>query len=161
MIFASRLPIYFLGFYFGECSYQKSEIKVYHLVVLMVLMVLGVAFLYYNYHHFGSKMWALGLYWYPYVLMTPGICVLGSVVFELIDSKFKKIEQVLHILGSYTLEFYLFHELTIRSVDYLIYWNWDPQGIVRNVFTFALTILIAISYQYLVKKCLRWFKLVQ
>lgn len=160
MIFASRLPVYFVGFHFGKMSYDKKKISIAQFVILMILLMVGLYFLYYNYHHFGSKMWSHGLYWYPFVMMTGGICVLSASVFELLE-KIKPIQVLTNgfaKLGTITLEFYLFHEMIIKFVDAYVTWLWDTNNIMKNVLSFVLTIIAATLYHFLIHRIISGIK---
>lgn len=154
MIFASRFPIYFLGFSFGEWSYNDKKIEKQHVLFIIGIMILGAYSLYYNYHHFGSLMWSYGLYWYPFLLITPGLCLIFASFFEYFNSNrlLHIINPLLDKLGLYTLEFYLFHEIIIRYVDPKIYIHWDYYGYAKNFISFLITIAISILYQMLIKK---------
>lgn len=154
MIFASRLPVYFLGFHFGKMSYENRKISIAEFFVLMILLMAGLYFLYYNYHHFGSLMWSHGLYWYPFILMTGGICVLCAAVFECLDkiTWVQPLTKAFGKLGAITLEFYLFHEMIIKAVDGNIVWLWDANNIMKNMLSFVLTLCAAAFYHLLVSR---------
>ncbi|MBR5291000.1 MAG: acyltransferase family protein, partial [Erysipelotrichaceae bacterium] len=152
MIFASRLPIYFLGFYFGDFSLKKKKITPLCWQLSISSVVAGAFLLYWCYPHYDVLMWGLGFYWYPFVLITPGLCLLLAGFFELLETKLKCKGKLFSWLGTLTMEVYLFHELIVKQVDYFIYYTWDPHGYFRNIMSFLIAFGIAVMYHYVINK---------
>jgi peptidoglycan/LPS O-acetylase OafA/YrhL len=60
---------------------------------------------------FSNYLWNYGLYWYPFFFITPGLCVLMSVVFRLMDrcAWGRRLVGLIGCCGKYTFEIYLVH----------------------------------------------------
>lgn len=156
MLFASRLPVFFTGIYFGKLSLQRKKLCRFYWFLAAAITVLGTGLLYYFYHYYGDFMWSLGLYWYPFLLISPGLCILLSGIFELLETKWKmySVGKFFSWVGKFTMEVYLFHELIIKQVDWFIYYSWDPRGYFRNLISFLIAFVIAWVYHHLIQWCL-------
>ena len=153
MVFGSRIPVFFLGFVYGELSSNKKSIKLIDIVIHLLCLSIGLFVLYFNYHHFSSLMWSHGLYWYPFILIAPGMSFILSLFFDVFSSNLliKNLSIVLNKLGQITMEFYLFHELLIKMLDSTIRVPHDINRIFRNIIIFTITLLIAFVYHYTIK----------
>lgn len=115
ILFTARIPIFFIGIYFGMMSfYEKYEAKSNALkkYICIVLFVIGVVVLYYSIHRY--NYWVLrngGLFYYPFILITPGLCILLGDVFSLIPAFLNKI---FIFIGNLSLEIYLLHEILFK-----------------------------------------------
>jgi len=156
MLFASRLPVYFAGMYFGELSLHKVRIQRRHWGMFLTCAAAGVVLLYVCYHRYGDFMWWWGLYWYPFLLIAPSLSMLIAGCFELLETKWKMVSvgKLFSWVGKFTMEVYLFHELIIKQVDWFIYYSWDPRGYFRNLISFLITFVIAWGYHHLIQWCL-------
>lgn len=110
---ASRVPIFLLGMLWGhgacqkECDIRKKGIR----EILIMGMVLGFAVLFMCIYRYPETLWAYGTWWYPYLLITPGLCYILSLVFEL--GEWIKLGKVVLLplkwIGKASFEIYLVH----------------------------------------------------
>lgn len=108
LVAVSRFPIFILGMYLarmedtgkapGEPLYYGS-------------MVLGVGALYYFLRRIPDYLWDYGLWWYPFILITPGLvamlCRLDARLESFLPGRW--FLAVLRKLGAASLEIYLIH----------------------------------------------------
>lgn len=104
-----RCAIYFLGIYFAY-AYEKN-INIYE-NVWIVMFFAGWALMYYMYHNLGTFQHV-----YPLFLITPGLCIMLSKLFDTISIFNKPLE----FLSEYTYQFYLIQSILV----YLVYNNYD------------------------------------
>ena len=112
IIMITRLPLFFIGMYFGKLSISKDYILSKKSIIMYILIsIIGVATLMFFYTHYSKYMWSYGLYWYPFILITPGLCIIISIIFSYIDSKKigKYINKFFNVIGNNTFEAYLTH----------------------------------------------------
>ena len=78
-----------------------------------VALVMGVGCLLYFYSNYAALLWSHGLYWYPFILITPGLCCLFSLFMEVMSKNVvgKWLEKILNVLGKYSFEIFLVHAL--------------------------------------------------
>ena len=88
IMLVTRLPIFTVGMLCGKLitldyTLSKREVALVMLGFALGLIACAISFI------FGSKyLWTCGLYWYPFILITPGMClVLAEVMRWLSQSK--------------------------------------------------------------------------
>ena len=112
VIAVTRFPIFFIGMSAAKLAKDKNPyISIKQIIGISVVMLLGVVLLLYCYKYQAAYLWSYGLYWYPFILIVPGMCLLISCAMELI-SKFsigKWVEKPLSLVGRYSFEIYLVH----------------------------------------------------
>ena len=84
-------------------------------------VIMGSGLLLFFYEHYKSNLWTHGLYWYPFILLAPGLCMLISVLMELINRWRigKWITSILSLIGKHSFEVYLVH---IPIFELFKYW---------------------------------------
>ena len=149
LIFYSRIPVFVTGFYFAYLA--KGEVKISTLMkmVLAVTCLAGFVLLYFCYHRYGGYMWSYGLYWYPFILITPGMLVYLSIFLELVSGI--SLFGLLGKLGRYSMEFYLFNEMVIGFIDDFRL-PYDDYAIGRNILAMAITLVIAVLYKIMIDR---------
>ncbi len=113
MIMMTRVPIFFMGMCLARLVKENISIGKKEIIALTILMILGFVSLWYFTTYCFNILWTHGLYWYPFILIIPGMCMLISIAMEKIVT-FKigpYVEKVLAILGSYSFEIFLVHAL--------------------------------------------------
>lgn len=111
IIIVTRLPVFCLGMFFAKAAQKEKRAtgKFHALIAAAFLIGLAMLVIFYKYH--GIMLWAKGLSWYPFILMTPGICVLISYVAAAFE-KVKLLSRLtgfLELAGKYSFEIYLIH----------------------------------------------------
>lgn len=113
IISITRLPIYTIGMLF-----KKHEDKVLYIkskLLLVITFLAGSAILFIAYRCFRQLLWNYGLHWYPFILITPGLCMIISFVISAIENKhwtsvlFRPILSFLSLVGKSSFETYLIH----------------------------------------------------
>lgn len=109
MMCISRLPIFILGMFFAMDLPWK--IKPLPLSILYGLLMLGgIAVEVYAQSNLKELLITYGLYWYPFVLATPGLCLCWCVLTEgLKRSFFSFLTLPFKVLGECSFEIYLVH----------------------------------------------------
>lgn len=95
-----RVAVFALGFWFAYKNDHGdlSRIKCW---LIVLIGIFGWFVMYYCYHHFGNGR----TYVMPFILITPGMCLLISYVLD----KIKVLNKPLALIAPYTYQFYLIH----------------------------------------------------
>ncbi len=124
IITIARLPIFYIGMIFAKRCTQKVELSFTKVLAYAFAVVVGIMLLYafFNDPELKTMRWTHGLYWYPFILIAPGLCVVLSCIMMLIDkSKATSwIVAMFSAIGKYSFEVYLVHLLIYDSVSYLV-----------------------------------------
>ena len=142
IVTVTRIPIFFLGMYAGKLAKQDFYISKKCLGILMAVAMAGFGLYVYWQGIHQEDMWYKGYHWYPFILITPGLCVAISWLFELLKKKAGEgLQKVISIPGKFSFEIYLLH---IWFFDILEY-NLIENGIIQNspvVWLIAIVALI-------------------
>lgn len=105
IVIVSRLPLFYLGMVFAGRGTRKKQMSYKILGVLVLLAVLGFGILLYCMKNLTLHLWGYGLFWYPFLLITPGLCCLLSLAACCV----KPLAWILALIGRYSFEIYLLH----------------------------------------------------
>lgn len=111
IIAMSRLSIYYLGMIFGAICVRNTHLPRALVVGSLICIVLSGGALLYTRRMYAHHLWTHGLYWYPFILFTPGACILISAVMEFLE-RFpvsRYLHRILTWFGQYSFELYLVH----------------------------------------------------
>ena len=129
----TRLPLFFIGMYVGKLAWNDVRISKLWLLWLWILMEVGVRLCFYWMGVHPDTMWLRGYYWYPFILITPGLCALISCFMEVMKKVLGKAgeyaEKVLELPGKFSFELYLLHIWLFDVINN----NWIPAGKVQDV----------------------------
>lgn len=123
IITISRIPIYFIGMYFAKIFKERESISKSSIAVMLILTSIGYMMFVNFYSLFQDKMWNYALWWYPFILITPGLCIGISIISSYID-KYKigeKVYQLFYIIGNNTFEIYLVHILLFKICNEVLF----------------------------------------
>lgn len=122
IITASRLPVFYTGMLFAEICQQSKRISGRHVFGAMLSFVVGMLSLALFFAWFPQYRWSHGIYWYPFILITPPLCMAISYVLIRVEKfKFAKpIVSFLSLCGDYSFELYLVHILLLTLIPCLI-----------------------------------------
>lgn len=111
IITVTRLPIFYLGIFFGQQCYRGQSLSCKQILLLLLATLLGFLSLAFCYRRYLDYLWPYGLHWYPFLLITPGLCVLISLFLDSVSrfSVGRFLNRVLSLIGSYSFELYLIH----------------------------------------------------
>lgn len=147
MLFSTRLPLFYIGILFAKVAQEKHSIKIPAIFFWMLMALAGVALLLFcnTYAHSSLTNW--GLWWYPFILIIPGLCLSISLLCL-------KLERILHWptagfakIGNCSFELYLIH-LTFYSV--IFYLKENAIYLPNNTFWFFVILaccVLAIFFQ--------------
>lgn len=146
----SRLPIFFIGMVVAGESERTIGIKT--ILPTILLSIVGFVAISLLFAYYKGDMWNNGLFWYPFILITPGLCLALSLLGTLLDrSKFGKgVLKVFDTIGSYTLEWYLVHVLIFEIYRYMVEQGFMENNKVWFVVT-IISIVVTIPLIFLVK----------
>lgn len=111
IITVTRLPIFYAGMVFGRMCKEDRELSLPALVGCVAASALGFWLMKFCTDHFESILWSYGLHWYPFLLITPGVCIVLSLAGLALEKvRYSKIlTKPLAAIGAYSFELYLLH----------------------------------------------------
>ncbi len=124
IITMARIPIFYIGMLFAKSCINGTTVTGRITLLYAGCSILGIALLVLFQTLFHNYMWSHGLYWYPFILITPGLCIAISLLMHLLDrNKCGRIVVLcLDKIGQYSFEIYLVHILVfniVKSLDWL------------------------------------------
>jgi peptidoglycan/LPS O-acetylase OafA/YrhL len=142
-----RIPIYVIGMLFAK----NDDYNVRKLAGLWIGgFVLGNIALFCSIVYATEHLWDYGLYWYPFILITPFLCWIMSEVSALFDkSVLKVIPKFFSLLGGISFELFMIHWLAFEMFRDTINSSANP-----NLFWVAIylaSILCAFGFSFIVK----------
>ena len=145
LIFAARLPIFLLGMYFGKAYCEGKTMPRALAATLYAAMGAGLLLLAVLwYYRPEATLWYFGLWWYPFCIITPGLCLLLSTVADAIArTRAKWLVTGVSRIGACSYEIYLMHFIELQLLDWLL-----P----ANLFTRLTLILASVVTGILYKK---------
>jgi len=105
-------------------------------------MLTGGVWLYISFTYYSGYLGLLGLYWFPFVLITPGLCMLEAKVFSIIDKNIfgKKVIPLVEKIGAASFEIYLVHIAMFSLVVNVYFLNtamlwklWIPLAVIGGI----------------------------
>lgn len=167
LITITRLPIFFIGMLCGKFTQTHSQISRKTIYYTMSVTFLGACLLLIANRCLEPYLRTHGLYWYPFILIAPGICLTLSFLLHLLRNNTfgRLLGSVLSKLGTYSFDIYLVHLLVFELVDHLT----DTLGLFTDtlpVWLLALPVIAAgcIGLHYIVallqKLCVRRHKFI-
>lgn len=144
MLFIARIPVFILGIVFGRIVKKKLHISLLPYIFIM-LVAIAMLFLVKNQNvitiHLGS-----GILQILFLFITPGLCLLLSVVLDHLSSK---VNNVLAFIGSMSLELYIIHLHIFEAMPF--YYG-------KNLpFYLVILILLIFLASYILSKVCRMF----
>ena len=145
----SRLPIFVLGMYISS---ERDKIKINHktIIALSGLLIIGVALLNRCLSFNWDTRWHYGLWWYPFILITPGLALLLALLLEKTSKACKHLQTILRSCGEASLELLIISEfIVIHSVELIEFTM--PHGL----FVFLSIIVsgvLAIAFHYAIER---------
>lgn len=102
-IFFIRIPSFITGCVLGKVVKDKKEFKVWHLLMLIILLIST----YFLFHYKKDIWWTRNLFYIPLAL---SLILTFSLLYKLLRTYLKSITIILEFLGTISLELYLLHE---------------------------------------------------
>lgn len=152
MLFATRLPIFYVGMLFAKCAQQQETIRWRTLAGSLLVSVAGFALLLLCYIRFPFTVIEWGMFWYPFLLITPGLCIALSLLCMLLQRVVRWPISLLATLGSASFEMYMIHLTLFDGITYL-----REQDIYQPNNTFwCAAILLCCVLAVLLHKLIAW-----
>lgn len=157
IIIFTRLPLLFLGMCLGKCIHKNITLTKTHYLIIFFSSVIGLIFLELFIHYHESKLWLYGLWWYPFILITPGLCMFISFICYWCDkNNFGHfLINGFEYIGKHTFEIYLIHILFFEIFRYYAnigrIWNCNRNWILLIIVTLLGSSLLAF-FNTLIKK---------
>ena len=111
LIVMTRLPVLYLGVVYAKYAKRGCELTRKSLLLHAATLVLGLFLVKLTIRMDGRILWDYGLYWYPFILVVPGLCILFSYAISLVEKirVFDWLYKFLCLIGKYSFEIYLVH----------------------------------------------------
>lgn len=143
MISVSRIPIFFIGMYFAKYSKREDvRIEKRHSIMLLSLTLTGFVILRLLIRNCFDAMWSRGYWWYPFILIVPGLCIVISLIVQKLENI--KILGIIRLglewVGKYSFELFLLHIWFFEICQLLI----NRNIIVNNERYWIITIILLI-----------------
>ena len=122
MIIVTRLPIFYAGMLLGDLSKRNVRLKWSHGIFMLAAFVVGIVALLFCYRQLTDYLWSYGLFWLPFLLIVPPLCVGLSVLLSALERKklTRPLLSFLNLVGAYSLELYLMQVLWVVMTPALI-----------------------------------------
>lgn len=151
IIIVTRLPVYFLGMYLAKRSQVSDDkISLKFMLIATVLSIISMAAFIVCYFKLHDELWNYGLWWYPFIITAPTICLYLSFISKQLEKKSvgQKILKALSFIGSYTFELFLVHVFVFKEVSSMIMER-QPNHVIAIWFAALIPVAIgaAILYQ--------------
>lgn len=108
LVAVSRFPIFMVGMYLAKMERGQESPKE---GADYLLMILGFGALYFCLYRLRAWLWDYGLWWYPFLLITPGLVMLLCRIGAWMEKTWigRRIGWLFRHLGEASLEIYLIH----------------------------------------------------
>lgn len=151
IIIVTRLPVYFLGMYLAKRSQVSDDkISLKFMLIATVLSIISMAAFIVCYFKLHDELWNYGLWWYPFIITAPTICLYLSFISKQLEKKSvgQKILKAFSFIGSYTFELFLVHMFVFKEVSSMIMER-QPNHVIAIWFAALIPVVIgaAILYQ--------------
>lgn len=114
----SRIPIFVIGVIAGGYYIRGLKFPQYTTRIIEFVSVIGIIIMIYAVSHYSHEyLWPKMIYWLPFTIIIPGVCIIMSKIIDCIP---EIIGCVLSFLGGISLEIYLTHLLFLKSYINLI-----------------------------------------
>ena len=145
------MPVYFLGMYLAKQSQVSDDkISLKFMLIATVLSIISIAAFIVCYFKLHDELWNYGLWWYPFIITAPTICLYLSFISKQLEKKSvgQKILKAFSFIGSYTFELFLVHMFVFKEVSSMIMER-QPNHVIAIWFAALIPVAIcaAILYQ--------------
>lgn len=132
IITITRLPVFYLGMLFADMCKKNKQIRRREIAGMAIAFILGLVFIFYVLFFARQHLWDYGLYWYPFILITPPLCLAISYLSMVLERAkiTKRIVAFISLCGDYSFELYLVHVLVFAIIKASIghatirHWAW-------------------------------------
>lgn len=148
IIVFSRVPIFVIGMCVGDYFSTHEVVKLQNVFVLGFISIIGVAILIKLLELYPDFSWEYGIYWFPYIIITPGLCFMISLVCSILSLSSvinKCIFIVGKVIGGNTLAIFLADTLG-PFVSAILGYSWDTEEhyVMSKICIIPLSLIIAV-----------------
>ena len=149
LIAFSRLPIFLLGLYFGRALIEQRASSRKLSAALYACMAAGLVALAFFWRKLPElTLWNYGLWWYPFLLITPGLCLLASVVSDALRQSFlRPLITGFERMGEASYEIYLVHFILLQLLDWVF-----PINVWTKLLLIVFSVAIGLLYACLIRR---------
>lgn len=125
LIAVSRLTIFIMGMICGGAISKKVELKGIEEAIIYLGAAIALGFLFFSFSNLEEYLRNYGIYWYPFIFVTPGTVLLLCRAFTKLQ-KLKTGRMMLHLLsllGEVSIEIYLIHLVVYEYILHDTYSN--------------------------------------
>lgn len=151
----ARIPIFFIGTITGYLLKENIKIQVSPKLIALslILFLVSIISLKVSMHYFSNYLWTCSLYFLPFIIITPILCIFITLLLKktpsFITALFSKI-------GTISLELYIVHEFLYSKLIITLSNNYEKRiSIIITIILsfFAALILYYINKLFLQKIC--------
>lgn len=142
----TRIPIFFIGGIVGsELNNSNKNVENTKYNILMpAISTLTLLFTYIMVNKFSwNTLWITGLLWIPFIIITPGLCILLSYIFNKVG---KTICKIFKFIGNLSFEVYLVHIIVLNH-----YRDMFNNNLLGKQISFILFCFLIILISYILK----------
>ena len=146
----ARIPIFFIGSIFGylaneECSFtlRKKDKK-----LSLLCFFIAILFLAYSLKFVQEYLCTFSLYFLPFVVIAPVLCVILAICFE----KFRNVDKLFAWIGTLSLELYMCHSYLYNFFYDIVGYFGVPRAC---LLLFLLSVMLAVILNRINKCCLQ------
>lgn len=143
IVIAARFPVFYMGMAFARLCRDEHTLTAKSILPLAGVSILGFALLAFATAYFPDTLWQMGMHWYPFILITPGLCIALSLSMILMK-RLHLIECILNFFAHYSFELFLVHLFVYEIVKRLIHSGNIPASPVIWILTAAISVAGAV-----------------
>lgn len=140
LIFISRIPIFIIGILFGYNMQINKYITKKQLLIYVGKLIAGSILLVIAFEYFPMDLWKYGLFWYPFILITPALCIFISLLLDKVVEKCQIINKILIFWGKNSLDIYLIHAIIMP----LFYYQWIEKLNIKEYLNYYNIVIIVL-----------------
>lgn len=146
----ARIPIFFIGAIFGHWAKDGCSIVLRrsHKIIALVATIASFVALYLCEQFFLEYMRPCSLYYYPFIIITPVLCIVLALCFE----KLERAAKAFTFIGSLSLELYMCHTYVYILLGHLYVHFCKP---ISWMIVFIISGILAYCFHLVNKKVLQ------
>lgn len=154
LIALSRLPIYIIGLYFSA-NFKDKFITKKSFIVCLSILVISIPILYFLIFNYQYYSWNYGLYWYPFIIITPPLCIILCRVFASFEKHLKPINSILKTFGRASLEILLTSDILFELAknNYIFLYSTTITSLIVPIISIPIGMLLHIGIDLAIKEC--------
>ncbi len=150
ILLGTRIPVFFLGMYYGWLGRNDAMLTKKHLLYHFLAFITGFIILVPMRLLITDNtiMWGCGFLFYPFLLMTPFMCIALSLFSEMKNRVTAPLITLMEKAGAYSFELYLVHHFVFEAGFILL----KPFSFYKTTVYWLLLYLCVIPVSFLLRK---------